>query len=162
MLTHFLCFMRTQPFDVNHTHSFIHEAPGLDLRGPYCFSNDHTFIPNDRIFHYLNIAQNSPNLDYMSHQLKMFIIFCRPHVPPLGGTIIKKNCILAYNSHILCCTFKNLIHMFPELCWMFWYGPFQNWRTLYITPMKFRIIHLQNTKSCSCFVTFTCPETNFK
>ena len=63
---------------------------GLDLRGPYCFPNDHFFISNDRIFHCLNIPQNSPNLEYTSHLLKIFKIYFRPRCPPLGGTIIKE------------------------------------------------------------------------
>ena len=43
------------------------------------------------IFHCLNIPQNSPNLEYMSHLPKNFIIYCRPRFPPLGGVIIKES-----------------------------------------------------------------------
>lgn len=30
-----------------------------------------------------------------------------------------------------------------------WGVPFQNWKTFYIPPIKFSIIHIQNTKTCS-------------
>ena len=36
----------------------IRARAGIDLRGPYCFSNNHFFIPNDRIFHCLYISQS--------------------------------------------------------------------------------------------------------
>ena len=47
-------------------------------------------VPNDRIFHCLNMPQNSPNLEYTSHLLKNVIIYCRPQFPGLGA-IIKKS-----------------------------------------------------------------------
>ena len=87
-------------------------ARGGNLQGPCCFSNYSVlgpeqgtckvpivfqiiliylffFVPNDRIFHCLNIPQNSPNLEYKSHLAKNFIIHCCPEFPPLGGSTIK-------------------------------------------------------------------------
>ena len=51
---------------------------------------------------------------YMSHLPKMFIIYCCPQFPPLrnynqGKHYNQGKCVLAYNSHILCHTFKNLM-----------------------------------------------------
>ena len=66
------------------------------------------FVPNDHIFHYLNIPQNSPNLEYTSYLPKNVIIYCRPQFPPLGGAIIKESAFW-FITHILCRTFKNLI-----------------------------------------------------
>ena len=123
------------------------------LQGPYCFSNDHFVVRNDRIFHCLNIPQNSANLEYTSHLPKNVIIYCRPQLPPLGGAIIKEStfqfithiyfvarsgekfhnlllssvsttrwhynqgkCDLAYNSYLLCRTFRNLISTYSLNC----------------------------------------------
>ena len=77
----------------------------LDQWGPYCFSNDNFFVPNDHIFCCLNIPQNSPNL---SHLPKKFIIYCHPQFPPLGGAIIKES-VFWLITHLLGCTFKNLM-----------------------------------------------------
>ena len=69
------------------------DVPGL--REPIhlfnCFSNNDFFIQNDHIFHCLNIPQSSPNLEYMSHLPRKFMIYCRPPFPPLGGAIIKES-----------------------------------------------------------------------
>ena len=71
------------------------------LQGPYCFSNDHFVVRNDRIFHCLNIPQNSANLEYTSHLPKNVIIYCRPQLPPLGGAIIKESTFQLI-THIYC------------------------------------------------------------
>ena len=70
------------------------------------FTNDDFFIPNDRILRCLNIPQNSPNSEYTSHLPKNFIIYL---ISTTKWRYNRGKCILAYNSHILCCTFKNLI-----------------------------------------------------
>ena len=70
------------------------------------------FAQNACIFHCLDIPQNSPNLEYKSHLVKYFVIYCRPEFPPLGGA----ECVLANNSHILSCTFKNLISTHSVNC----------------------------------------------
>ena len=59
----------------------------------------HFFVPNDRIFHCLNIPQNSPNVEYTSH-LKNVIIYCLPQFPPLGLAMVKVNLI---STHSLNC-----------------------------------------------------------
>ena len=64
---------------------------GLDLRGPYCFLNDDFSVPNDLIFHCLNISQNSPNIEYTSHLPNNVLIYCRPQFPPLGGSKINES-----------------------------------------------------------------------
>ena len=65
---------------------------GRDLRGHYCFSNyPFFFVPNDHIFHCLNVPQNSTNLEYTSHLPKNFTIYCCLQFPPLGGPIIKES-----------------------------------------------------------------------
>ena len=47
------------------------------------------FVPNDHIFHCLNIPQNSSNLEYKWNI--RFIIYCRPECPQLGGAIVKES-----------------------------------------------------------------------
>ena len=84
-----------------------------DLRGPYCFWNDHFFIPNDHIFHCLNITQNSPNLEGTSHRVKNFIIYCHPQFPPLGSAINKES---AFWLITLCRVFNNLISTYSQNC----------------------------------------------
>ena len=49
------------------------------------------FVLNDHIFHCLNMPQNSPNLEYKSHLPTLFIIYCLPKFPPLGGAVIKES-----------------------------------------------------------------------
>lgn len=60
--------------------------------------SDHFFVSNDHIFYCLNIAQNSPNLEYRSHLPKNLLSFW----------ISTTRCVLPYNSPILYRTFKNL------------------------------------------------------
>ena len=55
------------------------------------FSKEDFFVPNYRIFHCLNMPQNSPNLEYRSHLVKNVIIYHRCDFPPLGGAIIKES-----------------------------------------------------------------------
>ena len=62
-------------------------------------SNDHFFIPNDRIFHCLNMPQNSPNSEYRSALPKNVIIYRRPWFPPLGGAIIEESAF-SLKTHI--------------------------------------------------------------
>ena len=61
-----------------------------------------SYVPNDRIFHCLNISQNSPNLVYTSHLLKNFITYCRSQFPSLGGAIIKESvfCIITHTYFV--------------------------------------------------------------
>ena len=57
-----------------------------------CFWSDSFFFffgRNDCIFHCLDIPKNWPNLEDKSHLAKIFIIYCRPEFPPLGGAVIK-------------------------------------------------------------------------
>ena len=89
----------------------IRARAGLDLRGPHCFSNYHFFVPNDCIFHSLNMPQNLPNLEYTSHLPKKSSSISTTRWPYKQG-----KCVLANNSHTLCCTFKNLISMHSLNC----------------------------------------------
>ena len=84
-----------------------------NLQGSYHFSNDSLLLSLlcniYHVFHCLNIPQNSPNLKYKSHlvftkcyNLLFWISTARWHC-------FKGKCVLAHNSHILCCTFKILI-----------------------------------------------------
>ena len=82
---------------------------GLDLRGPYCFSKDHFFGPNDHIFHCLNMHQNWPNLEYTHH--KNCDNLLSSSISTTRWCYNQGNCILAYESHKLCHTFKNFISM---------------------------------------------------
>ena len=122
--------------------SVIRAWAGLHLRGSYCFYSNDFFVPNDCIFHYLNIPQNSPNLENRS-QL--------PHCecPPLGGTIIQESAFRLITPYTLSHIQKTYIHTFTELCWVSWYRPrpflhpfsfFANWwnvaNLLFRTPAK--------------------------
>ena len=75
---------------------FIQACAGLDLQGPYCFSNEAFFVPNDRIFQYLNIPQNSPNLEYKSH-LPKNVISISSSMSTTRWRYNQGKCILVYN-----------------------------------------------------------------
>ena len=62
------------------------------------------FVPNDRIFHCLNISQNSPNLEYTPHLPKFHNLLS---ISTTRWHYNQGKCVLAYNS--FCRTFKNII-----------------------------------------------------
>ena len=101
----------------------IRARAGLDLRGPYCFCSDDFFVPNDHIFHCLNIPQNSPNLEHRSHLPKNIIIYYGHEFSPLGGAIIKSSTFCLITPIYLMAHSKTHIHLFTELCSISSYKP---------------------------------------
>ena len=77
----------------------IRAGAGLNLVGPYCFFSDDFFVPRHRIFHCLNITQNSPptNLEYTFQFHNLFL----SSISTTRWFYNQGKCILPHNSHIV-------------------------------------------------------------
>ena len=78
----------------------IRAREGLDLQGPYCFSKDHFFVPNDGI-----LPEHAPKFHYLLPSSISTTTWCHN----------QGKCVLVYNSHIFCEIKEPYIHAFTEL-----------------------------------------------